>query len=47
MNSFLVADDHAVVRKGFRSLLTASDGVNEIGEASNAAELLEQLRTKP
>ncbi len=43
----LIADDHAMVRQGLRSVLEAFPNVNVIGEASNgqeAVDLTEQLR---
>ena len=46
MTSVLIADDHAVVRAGYRTILS-SDGVGEIGEVANGAELLKHLRVKP
>lgn len=46
MPSILVADDHAVVRAGYRRFLTA-DGYGDIGEASTGADVLKQLRARP
>lgn len=44
----LVADDHALVRAGFRSLLEADPGIEVVGEAATGAEVLEQVaRTQP
>jgi PAS domain S-box-containing protein len=43
----LIADDHAMVRQGLRSVLEAFPNVNVIGEAANgqeAVDLTEQLR---
>jgi two-component system, NarL family, invasion response regulator UvrY len=40
----IVADDHAVVRRGLRELLTESSDVSVIGEAGTARETLEQVR---
>jgi DNA-binding NarL/FixJ family response regulator len=34
----LLADDHAVVRAGFRSLLEAENGIQVVGEAENGRE---------
>jgi DNA-binding NarL/FixJ family response regulator len=34
----LIADDHAVVRKGLRSLLTQKYGIEVIGEAANGID---------
>jgi two-component system, NarL family, invasion response regulator UvrY len=33
----LLVDDHAVVREGYRTLLEKHEGLNVVGEASNAA----------
>ena len=41
----LVADDHAVVRRGLRELLAESREVAVTGEAGTAQEALEQVRT--
>jgi two-component system invasion response regulator UvrY len=41
----LIADDHAVVRRGLRELLTESREVAVTGEAGTARETLEQVRT--
>jgi DNA-binding NarL/FixJ family response regulator len=37
----LVVDDHAVVRRGLRSLLAAADGMECVGEAADGASALE------
>jgi DNA-binding NarL/FixJ family response regulator len=43
----VVADDQALVRTGFRMILTA-DGIDVVAEASNGAEALEAVRrTRP
>ena len=42
-----IADDHALVREGLRRMLSGSDVINVIGEASNGAEavkLVEDLK---
>ena len=36
----VIADDHNVVRKGIRDLLSDEDDITVIGEASNAAEAI-------
>jgi DNA-binding NarL/FixJ family response regulator len=41
----LLADDHALVRSGLRSLLGEMTGVEVIGEASNGREALELIRS--
>ena len=40
----LLADDHAVMRTGFRMILEAADGVTVVGEADNGASAIEQAR---
>jgi DNA-binding NarL/FixJ family response regulator len=43
----VVADDQALVRAGFRMILTA-DGIDVVGEATNGAEAVETVRrTRP
>lgn len=39
----LLVDDHAVVREGYRRLLEESGRIRVVGEASSAAEALEQV----
>lgn len=41
----LVADDHELVRAGFRSLLQAINGVEIVAEASDGLQALELIRT--
>ena len=41
----LLADDHALVRAGFRSLLEAISGVQVIGEARNGKEALAMIES--
>jgi DNA-binding NarL/FixJ family response regulator len=43
---FLV-DDHAIVRDGLRSVLTAEPFLEVVGEAANGQELLAQLPAVP
>ena len=38
----LLADDHSVVRSGFRALLTAQSDLEVIGEASDGRDAVEQ-----
>ncbi|HEU4751030.1 MAG TPA: response regulator transcription factor, partial [Acidimicrobiia bacterium] len=46
--SILIVDDHPVVRKGIKSLLSNYDGYRVVGEASTIKEALEQfLSTQP
>ena len=40
----LVVDDHGMMRKGLRSLLSEPDGLTVVGEASDGASALEQVR---
>jgi DNA-binding NarL/FixJ family response regulator len=42
----LLADDHALVRAGIRSLLEKMPGVEVVGEASNGREALEMVKAK-
>jgi two-component system invasion response regulator UvrY len=42
----LIVDDHAIVRRGLRSLLADAFQDTACGEASNAEEALQQLRRK-
>ncbi len=42
----LVADDHAVVRRGLKQLLLEEYGAPNIGEAGHAAETLQLARTR-
>ena len=41
----LLADDHAVVREGYRRLLEDEPGIRVVGEAGNAAQACELART--
>lgn len=42
--SILLADDHAMLRAGVRSLLESMDGFEVVGEASDGLSTLEQVR---
>ncbi|MBI4396021.1 MAG: response regulator transcription factor [Elusimicrobia bacterium] len=44
MIKVLIADDHAIVRRGLKQILAEDPGVSVFGEASNAAETLEKVR---
>jgi DNA-binding NarL/FixJ family response regulator len=44
MSRVLIADDHAVVRAGYRQFLEADPSITEIGEASSGRETLDALR---
>ena len=46
MSRILIADDHAVVRAGYRQFLEAEPSITEIGEASSGTETLSALRAK-
>src|SRR5215218_5027884 len=40
----LIADDHALVREGLRTMLSGEDGIEVIGEAHNGQQALEACR---
>ena len=44
MSTVLIADDHAVVRAGFKQFLDADPNINLVGEAASGNETLDQLR---
>jgi DNA-binding NarL/FixJ family response regulator len=44
MSRVLIADDHAVVRAGYRQFLEAEHFITEVAEAASGNEALEQLR---
>jgi two-component system, NarL family, invasion response regulator UvrY len=46
MARVLIADDHAVVRRGYKQFLAAEPSVREIGEASSGTETIEVLRSQ-
>ncbi|HKS24267.1 MAG TPA: response regulator transcription factor [Thermoanaerobaculia bacterium] len=46
MTRIVIADDHAVVRKGLRLILADAEGIEVAGEAASADELLTLLRSK-
>lgn len=41
----VIADDHALVRAGFRALIEAEPGLEVVGEAADGAEAIELART--
>jgi len=44
----LIADDHAIVRKGLSTLLEANGGIDIVGEAENGSDAVKKtLRRKP
>ncbi|TPG65425.1 response regulator [Hymenobacter nivis] len=47
MIRLMLADDHAILRDGLRSLLAAEPGIDVVGEAGDGAELLALLATTP
>ena len=46
MISVLIADDHAVVRRGLRQILSEQPDIRVEGEAASADELLQQVRQR-
>jgi two-component system, NarL family, invasion response regulator UvrY len=46
MSHVLIADDHAVVRAGYRQFLEQDPSIKEVGEAANGTETLDALRRK-
>src|SRR5215210_5653514 len=40
----LIADDHALVREGLRTMLSGEDGLTVVAEANNGAEALSLCR---
>ncbi len=40
----LVADDHTIVRQGFRKLLEEQDDIEVVGEAGNGLEVIKQVK---
>ncbi|MDN5331816.1 MAG: two-component system, NarL family, response regulator DegU [Tepidanaerobacteraceae bacterium] len=44
--SVVLADDHALVRKGLKKLLEMESDIEVVGEASNGLEAVEEVRTK-
>ena len=44
MSRVLIADDHAVVRAGFKQFLEADPTINAVGEAASGNETLDLLR---
>src|SRR5258707_14962429 len=43
----LIADDHAVVRRGIRHILETTPDLKVVAEAGDGEELLEKLRKEP
>jgi two-component system, NarL family, invasion response regulator UvrY len=46
VSRILIADDHAVVRAGYKQFLEAEPMISEVGEAASGNDTLEQLRQK-
>jgi DNA-binding NarL/FixJ family response regulator len=46
MTKILIADDHALVRAGYKQFLMAERSITEVGEASSGSETLAELRRK-
>ena len=46
MSRVLIADDHAVVRAGFKQFLEADASINAVGEAASGNETLDLLRER-
>jgi two-component system, NarL family, invasion response regulator UvrY len=46
MSRVLIADDHAVVRAGYKQFLEADPSITDVGEASSGNEALDALRAK-
>ncbi len=43
----LIVDDHAVLRDALRALLSLSEDIEIVGEASEGAEAVEKVVTRP
>ncbi len=43
----LIADDHAILRRGLRQIIEETDDLAVVGEAESSAEALKHLRTAP
>jgi DNA-binding NarL/FixJ family response regulator len=43
----LIADDHAILRRGLRGIIEETDDLEVVGEAESSADALRQLRTHP
>lgn len=47
MTRLIIADDHPLIRAGFRDLAAGEPGIEVVGEAADSESLLEVLRTTP
>ncbi len=43
----LIADDHAILRRGLRQIIEETDDLKVVGEAESSAEALKQIRSEP
>jgi DNA-binding NarL/FixJ family response regulator len=43
----LIADDHAILRRGLRGIIEETDDLEVVGEAESSADTLKQLRSQP
>jgi DNA-binding NarL/FixJ family response regulator len=43
----LIADDHAILRRGLRGIIEETDDLQVVGEAESSAETLQHLRSNP
>jgi DNA-binding NarL/FixJ family response regulator len=46
MSRVLIADDHAVVRAGYKQFLESDPSITEVGEAASGDETLDALRRR-
>jgi two-component system invasion response regulator UvrY len=46
LSRVLIADDHAVVRAGYKQFLEADSSITEVGEVASGSEALDALRKK-
>jgi DNA-binding NarL/FixJ family response regulator len=47
MTRIVIVDDHTVVRRGISQILSDNDDMQVVGEAANAGEMMQVLRTCP
>ena len=47
MIKVLIADDHAIVRRGLKQIVAETDDIVVGGEAVNGNEVMEQVRGQP
>jgi DNA-binding NarL/FixJ family response regulator len=43
----LIADDHAILRRGLRQIIEETEDLSVVGEAESSAQALQHLRTQP